>query len=80
VLSQLNEADVGNLWVEAAAGLADPALLPALRRLHASGWDRRDVRGHLLGEAIDRVARRTAEAGVQHPDPTGADRRHDHNA
>ncbi len=55
VLTQLSQADVGNLWVKAAAELADPALLPALHRLQADGWDRHDVRGHLLGEALDRV-------------------------
>lgn len=33
VLAQLDVPDVGNLWVQAAAALGDPSLLPVLQRL-----------------------------------------------
>jgi hypothetical protein len=49
------------------AELADFALLPALRRLQADGWDHHDVRGHLLGNAIDRIAQHTTGTADLHP-------------
>jgi HEAT repeat protein len=46
VLERLTRDDVGNLWLEAAAALPDPALLPALRELQATGWFDDDPLGH----------------------------------
>lgn len=52
VLHLLQRADCGNLIVEAAVAVSSSALLPALLRLKALGWDVDDPRGHLLDEAI----------------------------
>ncbi len=48
----LEDPMVGNLIVEAAAELADPAFLPALRRLKAAGWELGDPRPDWLDLAI----------------------------
>jgi HEAT repeat protein len=48
----LAEPDIGNLWVEAAATLADPRLLPLLQALKAEGWQDEDPRPYVLDEAI----------------------------
>jgi hypothetical protein len=42
LVDRLADSDVGNLIVEAAAELADPRLLPALRKLQAAGWQQTD--------------------------------------
>jgi HEAT repeat protein len=49
---RLARADVGNLWVEAAAELADPVTLPALLALWHAGWAKDDARPQVLLEAI----------------------------
>lgn len=38
LLERLSDADVGNLWVEAAAELGNARLLPVLLQLKSSGW------------------------------------------
>lgn len=53
LLAELAGPDVGNLTVEAACELGDPALLPALERLARTSWAERDVRGVLLTAAIE---------------------------
>jgi HEAT repeat protein len=52
LMGRLTRADVGNLWVEAAAELADPTALPALLALRESGWADNDDRPYVLDDAI----------------------------
>ncbi len=59
LLAELEDPDVGNLYVEAASNLGEPVLLPALQRLLGIGWDREDSRGHLLQDAIAECTPRT---------------------
>ncbi|MET8340247.1 HEAT repeat domain-containing protein [Streptosporangium canum] len=47
---------VGNLYVEAAAGLGDPQLLPLLQKLKAGGWQEDEPRPHVLDQALDACA------------------------
>ncbi|HWL38479.1 MAG TPA: HEAT repeat domain-containing protein [Frankiaceae bacterium] len=54
VLAELSRRP-GNLWVEAAAELADQRLVPVLLRLKADGWDDGP---DLLAEAIEACAGR----------------------
>lgn len=55
LMVELAKDDVGNLWVEAAARLADPRLLPLLLALKANGWQEDDEpRPEVLDEAIER--------------------------
>jgi HEAT repeat protein len=56
LLERLTGGDVGNLWVEAAAELGDPRLLPALLELKASGWQDDEPRPAVLDEAIQRCS------------------------
>lgn len=50
--SRLALADAGNLWVEAAAELAEPSLLADLLALRDSGWADHDARPYVLEDAI----------------------------
>lgn len=52
LVEHLAGTDVGNLWVEAAAELAEPALLPALLALRDAGWGDEDARPEVLDHAI----------------------------
>jgi hypothetical protein len=52
LLEHLGRPDVGNLWVEAAAELADPVTLPALLALRDAGWAEHDDRPQILAAAI----------------------------
>lgn len=52
LLHLLQDPRCGNLIVEAAAALASPALLPALRRLKEFGWDPDNSPGGLLDQAL----------------------------
>ncbi len=56
---RLAAPDVGNLYVEAAAALGDPQLLPLLRKLKADGWQDDEPRPQLLDEALEACAPRT---------------------
>lgn len=56
IAERLGGPEVGNLWVEAAAELGDPVLLPRLRELQRQGWQIADPRPELLDEAIDACA------------------------
>lgn len=53
---RLTGTDVGNLWVEAAAELAEPSLLPMLLALREMGWGVNDPRPEVLIEAISRCS------------------------
>jgi len=57
ILERLGTPDVGNLWLEAAAELGDPVLLPRLRDLERQGWQIDDPRPELLGDAIAACSR-----------------------
>jgi HEAT repeat protein len=49
--------DVGNLYVEAAAELGDPELLPLLRKLKTDGWqDHDEPRPYVLDQALEACA------------------------
>ncbi|MEU8205074.1 HEAT repeat domain-containing protein [Streptosporangium sp. NPDC049046] len=51
--------DVGNLYVEAAAELGDPDLLPLLQKLKADGWqDDNEPRPQVLDQALQACASR----------------------
>jgi hypothetical protein len=50
--SELADPEVGNLWVEAAAELPDPSLLPLLHRLKSGGWQDDEPRPWVLDDAI----------------------------
>ncbi len=53
LLRELATPDVGNLYVEAAGELGDPALLPALLALQAAGWQTdHEPRPGVLDEAL----------------------------
>lgn len=52
LVKHLASRDVGNLYVQAAAELADPRLLPFLLALEAGGWKHRNPLPFLLEEAI----------------------------
>jgi HEAT repeat protein len=54
LLERLKDPDVGNLWVEAAAELADPSALPLLLHLLGLGWGQGDPRPQVLDAAINR--------------------------
>jgi HEAT repeat protein len=56
IAEQLSVDAPGNLIVEAAGELADPALLPALHALSESDWREFDQRPEILDWAIDRCA------------------------
>ena len=60
LLVELAGPDVGNLTIEAACELGDPALLPALEHLARTGWAERDARGDLLVAAITACGGRPA--------------------
>jgi len=53
VLAQLDVPDVGNLWVQAAAALGDPSLLPVLQRLANRKWAEDSVDERDLQNALD---------------------------
>ncbi len=53
LLAWLNADHPGNLVVEAAAALGAAEALPALVRLKNEGWQDRDCRPSVLGEAIE---------------------------
>ncbi|MGE0818354.1 MAG: HEAT repeat domain-containing protein [Dehalococcoidia bacterium] len=59
----LAHEDVGNLWVEAAAELGEPTLLPALLSLRDAGWAQDDARPQVLEDAI-RACRRMGLHGM----------------
>ncbi|MFI9594545.1 HEAT repeat domain-containing protein [Nonomuraea sp. NPDC052265] len=44
---------VGNLYVEAAAELSDPQLLPLLQKLKAEGWQNDEPRPRVLDQALE---------------------------
>ncbi|MGJ6962794.1 HEAT repeat domain-containing protein [Streptosporangium sp. G11] len=48
--------NVGNLYVEAAAELGDPQLLPLLQKLKADGWQDDEPRPHVLDQALNACA------------------------
>lgn len=52
ILRRLAE-DPGNLIVEAAGELGDPAVYPSLVRLRKDGWAESDPRGPVLTDALD---------------------------
>ena len=60
IVRWLSSGDAGNLIVEAAAELADPWCLPALETLRDAGWEKDDVRGGVLDEAIEACRNSTA--------------------
>lgn len=55
----LAAAGVGNLYVEAAAELGDPQLLPLLRKLEVEGWQDDEPRPEVLDQALRACAPRT---------------------
>ncbi len=57
LLRELTSLDVGNLYVEAAAALGDPRLLPLLQQLQVRGWQEdHEPRPDVLDEALDNCA------------------------
>lgn len=53
LLRELTSPDVGNLYVEAAAELGDPRLLPLLQQLQVRGWQEdHEPRPDVLDEAL----------------------------
>jgi hypothetical protein len=52
LIERLGDFEVGNLYVEAAAALGDPRLLPLLHRLKTSGWQDDEPRPGVLDDAI----------------------------
>ena len=53
-MTKLEDPNVGNLYVEAAAYLADEQLVPVLQALKAVGWEKKDEpRPYLLVQAIE---------------------------
>ncbi|MGK5557716.1 HEAT repeat domain-containing protein [Actinomadura kijaniata] len=61
LLEQLADPHVGNLYVEAAEELANPALLPLLHQLKTGGWQADDSRP----QALDAAIRACISAGEQ---------------
>jgi hypothetical protein len=54
LLTELADANVGNLYVEGAAYLADERLVPVLKALKEQGWEsNNEPRPYLLDEAIE---------------------------
>jgi hypothetical protein len=49
----LAAAGVGDLYVEAAAELGDPQLLPLLQKLRADGWQNDEPRPYILDQALE---------------------------
>lgn len=53
LLRELTSPDVGNLYVEAAAELGEPLLLPLLQQLQVQGWQEdHEPRPGVLNEAL----------------------------
>jgi HEAT repeat protein len=64
LLEKLADPLVGNLYVEAAAELADPRLLPLLRQLEAGGWQDGELRPTVLDDAVASCGAGSTEPGV----------------